>query len=150
MQRRQVIRLLAGAALALGPAGTALAQGMVDSVVRQLRQQGYRDFVIEKTWLGRTRIIGMRGRRRREIVLDTRTGEILRDVMSGGDSVTIRDDRSDSSGSSSSGSGSSGSGSGGSGSGGDDDSGGGRGRGRGRGGDDGGQGRGRGRGGDDG
>ena len=50
-----------------------------DVVISQLRQQGYEDIRIGRTFLGRTRIIARSATVRREIILNPRTGEILRD-----------------------------------------------------------------------
>lgn len=98
----------------------AVAQSFSDSVVNQLRKQGFGRITTERTLLGRTRIVAIGNGGRREIILNPRTGEILRDLW------IVN------------GSGGSG-GSGGTGGGSivaDDDDDGGRGRGRGRGGDD--------------
>ena len=130
------------AALSVLLAGAASAQSPQDSVVRQLLDQGWSNIEVQRTLLGRVRIQAETREREREIVLNPRTGIILRDYIAlkrNGrtglsdifDNVFVDDDRSGSnSGSSSknSGSGSSNSGSG------SDNSG--RGRGRGRGGDD--------------
>lgn len=58
----------------------AAADGIRDSIVSQLKQQGYREIVISRTWLGRTRILARREGERREIIINPRTGEILRDL----------------------------------------------------------------------
>jgi hypothetical protein len=101
--------------LTLALAGGAMAQGYADDVVRQLNGQGYADISVTTTFLGRVRILAEGEGGHREIILNPRTGEILRDlwIVAGGAApkVTIVDH-------SSSGSGS------GSGSGDDDDSGG--------------------------
>lgn len=60
-------------------AGQAWAQTPQDRVVEQLFQQGYTSIQINRTWLGRVRIIALNDEARREIVLNPRTGEILRD-----------------------------------------------------------------------
>jgi hypothetical protein len=118
MNRRMFLGL--GLAFCLAGQG-ALAKGFADTVVDQLRGQGFSEITVERTLLGRTRILATSDEGRREIILNPRTGEILRDLW-------IARSRS-------------GSGSG-SGSGGgdlirdDDGDGSGRGRGRGRGGDD--------------
>lgn len=104
MKRRAfLIGLVAGAAMA----GPALAQGVVDDVVAQLRRQGFRSIVTERTLLGRIRIIATRSDGSREIIINPRTGEILRDfwtARSGGKGkVEIIEDRSGSDGSGGSG-----------------------------------------------
>ena len=77
MKRREFLTVLATAA-ALG--SPALAQDYVDRVVRQLRAQGFRSVVQERTLLGRVRILATSRDGRREIILNPRTGEILRDL----------------------------------------------------------------------
>lgn len=140
MNRRDLL-IFGWAALAAGPAFAAYE----DDIIAALRQQGYTDISVTTTWLGRIRITAIKNAGQREIVLNPRTGEILRDMwLTGGESAsglpqvkgqtsvatttqtgpqTGGDDGSDgssgSSGSGSSGSGSSGSG--GSGNGGSDD-----------------------------
>ncbi|MBO9402088.1 hypothetical protein [Shimia sp. R9_3] len=64
--------------LALG-ATPALAEQRVDSITRQLQSQGYTNIEVKRTWLGRVRIEAYRGTLEREIVVNPRTGEILRD-----------------------------------------------------------------------
>ncbi|NBZ88246.1 PepSY domain-containing protein [Stagnihabitans tardus] len=121
MNRRKLITVMAGALVF--PALGAFAQDVGESIVAQLRAQGYTQIDIETTWLGRIRILATRGGGQREIIANPRTGEILRDVWTGardGTRTTILDDVDDDAGASSggtSGSGSSGSGSSGSGSG---------------------------------
>lgn len=66
--------------------GVALADGFSDSVVSQLRQQGYDRISVERTLLGRTQIVGSGNGGRREIILNPRTGEILRDLWLDGGS----------------------------------------------------------------
>lgn len=64
-------------------AGAATAGSLTDEILRQLRMQGYGKFRVSRTWLGRTRILAFRGGSQREIVVNPRTGEILRDVFHG-------------------------------------------------------------------
>lgn len=95
MKRRAfLIGLVTGAAVA----GPALAQGVVDDIVAQLKRQGFRSVVTERTLLGRVRIVASRGDGSREIIINPRTGEILRDFWSpksgGKGKVEIIDDRS--------------------------------------------------------
>ncbi len=102
-----------------------MAQGPGDQVAAQLKRMGYAEVTVSRTLLGRMRIVGTSSRYRREIVLDPRNGEILRDLRRplDGSSVVIAigdDGGTDHSASGGSGSGGSGSGSG-SGSGDDDD-----------------------------
>ncbi len=60
-------------------AGPALAGNLVDTIVGDLRAQGYDRIDISRTLLGRTRIEAQSDGYLREIILDPRTGEILRD-----------------------------------------------------------------------
>ena len=53
------------------------------AVAAQLRDQGYGQIEVARTWLGRVRVVGLRGAIRREIVVNPNTGEILRDYQSG-------------------------------------------------------------------
>lgn len=53
--------------------------GPVSEVLQALRFQGYREIWFERTLLNRIRIVAERRGRSREIVIDPRTGEILRD-----------------------------------------------------------------------
>lgn len=103
MKRRQMI--LGVALVAFGMTGEAALADPLGSVVAGLKAQGYRVTATERTWLGRVRITAERRGVVREVVIDPRTGEVLRDLSreSGGGSGR-------SSGSSNSGSGSSGSG----------------------------------------
>ena len=76
---RQLIRvwtLAASLALAALPAA---AQTVEDSIIEQLRAQGYVEFSVEHTLLGRLRIIAHSDTLYREIVLNPTSGEILRD-----------------------------------------------------------------------
>jgi hypothetical protein len=95
MKRRAFLTgLLVGGAFA----GPALAQGLVDDIISQLRRQRFQSVTTERTLLGRVRILAIRGDGAREIILNPRTGEILRDLwtpVSGGKAeVEIIDDRS--------------------------------------------------------
>jgi len=71
-------KFLYAAALCLA-AFPALAADVTSAWVRQLALDGYEEISIGKTWLGRTRILAEKGDIKREIVLNTRTGEVLRD-----------------------------------------------------------------------
>lgn len=63
-------------ALAAAP---AFAQTHVDRIVQQLMRQGYLEIEISRTFLGRTRIEAESPTHEREIIINPRTGEILRD-----------------------------------------------------------------------
>ncbi len=69
-----------GAALALATLPAAAQAGPVeDSVIRQLRAQGFSRIEVARTMLGRVRIVARSAELEREIIVDPRTGEILRD-----------------------------------------------------------------------
>ncbi len=94
----------------------ARAVELVDQILAELRADGYSQFEVSRTLLGRTHISAQSLRYGREIVINPRTGEILRDyrfLLASGDGaedqLLLEDDAS--------GPGSGGSGSGGSGSG---------------------------------
>ena len=74
MTRRTIVAL-AFAVLA----NPAQADPLVDRVTDQLAQQGYTRIVVSRTFLGRIRIEATGGNAEREIILNPRTGEILRD-----------------------------------------------------------------------
>lgn len=69
--------LVLGGLMAAWP---AFAQDLAEDIARQMRQQGFLDVGIERTWLGRTRITGTRDGGSREIIANPNTGEILRDL----------------------------------------------------------------------
>ena len=131
-------------AASLAMAGQLYAATFSDDVISQLTRQGFASITSETTWLGRVRITAQRDGGQREIVLNPRSGEILRDIWTpaAGSSaqVPIVDDVGGSGdasgGDGSSGSGSGGDGSGGNGSGGDGSGDGGGGSGGGGSGDD--------------
>ena len=82
MNRRVFLgRCAAGVFGAVFAGSAAFADSFEGSVVAQLRGQGYRDIDVERTMLGRVRIVAAKGTRTREIILNPRTGEILRDVL---------------------------------------------------------------------
>ena len=85
MKRRLFLTTGCAALLALATALPAMAGSLPDEIVRQLRNQGFRNIRVSRTWLGRTRILAFRGEIRREIVVNPRTGEILRDFSHEGD-----------------------------------------------------------------
>lgn len=130
-RRTSILKALAIVAATTAPFAVA-AQSVEQSILAQLTNQGFGNFQISRTLLGRIRIVSQNGTLTREIVFNPTTGEILRDYWQDkdGDRATPRlvdpnddDDRPRSnsgSGSGSSGSGGSGSNSG-SGSSSDDD-----------------------------
>ena len=77
MKHRQLI--LGSILLAACLAQPASAQTVKDQVVEQLRQSGFKHIRITQTILGRLRIVAQDGDTTREIVINPRTGEVLRD-----------------------------------------------------------------------
>ena len=74
--------LLAALLISIAAASPLAARdlsGFTQDVVLQLDAQGYQDFTVGRTWLGRIVITARRGEVQREIVLNARTGEILGD-----------------------------------------------------------------------
>lgn len=65
-------------ALLLAPLAVQ-AQTPQESVLTQLQAQGFVDFTVNRTFLGRIRIVALSDDLRREIVFNPNTGEILRD-----------------------------------------------------------------------
>lgn len=66
-------------------ATTVFAASYEDSVIAQLRAQGYKRISVERTLLGRVKITASLNGGRREIILNPRTGEVLRDLWIGAD-----------------------------------------------------------------
>jgi hypothetical protein len=95
MKRREFLYGLAAGVAIATPVG---AEGVVDSIVRQLKGLGFRTIVQERTLLGRVRIIATREDGQREIIVNPKTGEILRDLWTpvggGPGAIAIIDDRS--------------------------------------------------------
>ena len=84
MPRNALIGIAVIAALAASP---ALSDDRTDSIVRQLRDQGYNSIKVSRTFLGRTRIVATVGDAQREIIVNPRTGEILRDYSQLGENA---------------------------------------------------------------
>ena len=78
-RRRFLYGLTASSALTLTGAA-AFAATYADAVVSQLTKQGFYNIAVQTTLLGRVRILADRGDGQREIILNPRTGEILRDT----------------------------------------------------------------------
>ncbi len=79
-----------GVRLAVLAALTAIAvpalADVAEEIAAEMQAEGYTDVEIERTLLGRTRVIGEAPGRRREVVIDRGTGEILRDLTEEEDS----------------------------------------------------------------
>ena len=78
--------LIAAACIGLVTAGSAMARDFADTIVSQLRSQGYSQVTVTSTWLNRTRIFAESSDAQREIILNPNTGEILRDLYIGKES----------------------------------------------------------------
>ena len=81
---RRVNLTLACLAVALC-GSTGFAATYEERVVVQLRAMGYTDITVSFTMLGRAQILAVSRQHTREIVLNPRTGEILRDYAQGTD-----------------------------------------------------------------
>lgn len=57
----------------------AFADEFADRIVLWLQDQGYTQFEVKRTWLGRIKIEAYADGIEREIIVNSRTGEILRD-----------------------------------------------------------------------
>jgi hypothetical protein len=79
MKRRSFLLMTSAAAASVAFPAHA---DYVNSVRDQLRQQGYRQISVSSTMLGRTRIVAKSKTGTREIIMNPRTGEILRDLWS--------------------------------------------------------------------
>ena len=79
MKRRLFLLLTSAAAASVAFPAHA---DYVNSVRDQLSQQGYRQISVSSTLLGRTRIVAKSKSGTREIIMNPRTGEILRDLWS--------------------------------------------------------------------
>ncbi len=108
MDRRKFLVLVT--AFSLSGTVPALADNE-DDIIERLVEAGFGQIEVTRTLLGRVRIVAFKGNIRRELVINPRTGEILRDV------TLVAEGEKSSPGSSK---GKNGSSSGGSGSGGDD------------------------------
>jgi hypothetical protein len=76
---KRLALILAATAFFALPMQAAMAD-TVEDLVEVLEEQGYRDISVERTLLGRTRILAVGEDGTRELILNARTGEVLRDV----------------------------------------------------------------------
>lgn len=81
------VRLWLALAILLVSVGASQAGDQAELLAAELRTHGFTDVQVTRTLLGRTRIVADSKRGQREIVLDPRTGQILRDLF-----VATRDD----------------------------------------------------------
>ena len=86
--KRRTLLLGSVATLAMFPISAQAAA--VDDIVAQLAAQGFADIEVTSTMLGRVRILARRNGRLRELIVNPRTGEVLRDVW-----ISDRDDDDD-------------------------------------------------------
>lgn len=77
---RRIANALALSLLVLAGLATGAMADRQDEIIAQLRAQGYSQIVVEKTWLRRLRIRAEGPAGLREIIIDPRNGEILRDL----------------------------------------------------------------------
>ena len=101
MNRRRFLYQLTAASTLVLTGAAAFAATYTDAVVSQLTKQGFYNIAVQTTLLGRVRILADRGDGQREIILNPRTGEILRDTWQASGSATtmpIIDDIKDESG----------------------------------------------------
>ena len=80
MKRRLFLLGLATTGALVATTGAVLAASFSEDVVAQLVKLGFTDITAETTLLGRVRILARRADGTREIVLNPRTGEVLRDT----------------------------------------------------------------------
>jgi hypothetical protein len=76
-----VMRILLVLFLAFGTVAEAANTLVRDRIVAELQDDGYADIRISSTLLGRMRFIANKPGARREIVVNPRTGEVLRDYI---------------------------------------------------------------------
>ena len=76
MERRA---FLTGIMAVLATPAVAQPASVADQIITMLRDQGYTEIRISRTWLGRVRILAVSDQYWREIIISPRTGEILRD-----------------------------------------------------------------------
>ena len=89
MKRRTFLNGLTAASTMFLAGTAAFAASYADDVIKQLTKQGFFNIAVETTWLGRVRIFASRGDGQREIILNPRTGEILRDSWLAADKQTV-------------------------------------------------------------
>ncbi len=67
--------------LLIAPPAVADAASVRDFYVRELREDGYSEIKVTKTWLGRMRFVAEKPGSLREIVVNPGTGVVLRDYV---------------------------------------------------------------------
>lgn len=71
--------LIAGAIATVAAAPVAAQDSVLTSIAAQLREQGYQIERVQRTWLGRIRVLAQSDTHTREVVFVPTTGEVLRD-----------------------------------------------------------------------
>ncbi|MFT5160473.1 MAG: hypothetical protein ACI9ZD_002085 [Paracoccaceae bacterium] len=82
MQRRALVAFCVATFLGVTP---AIGQTVSERYVAQLKAQGFSEIVVTRTWLGRTRITASSKSKVREIIISSRSGEVLRDYWEDSD-----------------------------------------------------------------
>jgi hypothetical protein len=80
MHRRHLLLAVIGLALLPATAARADDDDDLEDLIEVLEDQGYDKIELEQTMLGRTRILARKDGGTREIIINARTGEVLRDV----------------------------------------------------------------------
>lgn len=75
--------------VALGMAPLPGRADIEDALLARLRAEGFQAILTERTWLGRVRITASGDLGQREIILNPRTGEVLRDIIIMPDGSTV-------------------------------------------------------------
>ncbi len=80
MNRRTLLSALLASATLIVSTGAVAAASYTEDVVAQLVNLGFSDITAETTLLGRVKIMAWRADGQREVIINPRTGEILRDT----------------------------------------------------------------------
>lgn len=78
MMGRKVMGALLAGAMGATP---VFADVFAANIVEQLQTEGFKTISMERTWLGRTRIVAEGEQGQREIIVNPNNGEILRDLL---------------------------------------------------------------------
>lgn len=78
MMGRKVMGALLAGAMGATP---VFADVFAANIVEQLQTEGFKTISMERTWLGRTRIVAEGELGQREIIVNPNNGEILRDLL---------------------------------------------------------------------